>query len=108
MIKLMWDRRDNMTGKKVLNFITSTIKYSYRGLFSTIYFIFRKKNKIDEMFELDTENQVNMNVNDVFVKKEKSQFDEIKNELYDKISFRYKAKKSNGKIINGTFDAYNI
>ena len=92
----------------VLTFFTNIIKYSYRGLFSTIYFIFRKKNKIEEMFELDNENQVNMDANDAFVKKDKSDFAELKEELYDKIPFRYKAKKPNGKIINGTFDAYTL
>ena len=60
------------------------------------------------MFELDNENQVNMDSNNAFVKKGKSEFSELHEDLYDKISFRYKAKKRDGKIITGTFDAYNI
>lgn len=97
-----------MSGTKVLNFFKNSIVYSYRGLFATIYFIFRKTKKIDEMFALDDENQVNMDSNNAFVKKSKSEFAELHDELYDKISFRYKAKKQDGKIIAGTFDAYNI
>ena len=97
-----------MSGSNVINFVKNAIIYSYRGLFATIYFIFRKTKKIDEMFELDNENQVNMDANNAFVKKNKSEFTELHDELYDKISFRYKAKKQDGEIINGTFDAYNI
>ena len=52
-----------MNGSKVLNLITNVITYSYRGLFSTIYFIFRKKDKIAEMFAIDNDNQINMNAN---------------------------------------------
>ena len=97
-----------MNGTKILSFFKNSIIYSYRGLFSTIYFIFRKKNKIEEMFALDNENQVNMDSNDAFIKKQKSEFKELHEDLYDKISFRYKAKKQDGKIITGTFDSYNI
>ena len=97
-----------MSGSKLLMHLKNIITYFYRGLFSTIYFIFRKTKKIDEMFELDTEGQINMNPNDAFVKKEDSEFHELHEDLYDKISFRYKAKKKDGKIITGTFDAYNI
>lgn len=81
-----------MSGTKVLNFLKNSIVYSYRGLFATIYFIFRKTKKIDEMFALDDENQVNMDSNNAFVKKNKNEFAELHDELYDKISFRYKAK----------------
>ena len=97
-----------MNGAKVLNFFRNSIIYSYRGLFSTIYFIFGKKKKIDEMFSIDNDDQVNMDPNSAFVKKGKSEFSELHEDLYDKISFRYKAKKDDGKIIEGTFDAYNI
>ena len=54
-----------------INFIKKTITYSYRGLFSIIYFIIGKRNKIDEMISIDNDNQVNLNVNDSFVKREK-------------------------------------
>lgn len=97
-----------MDGIKVLKSFTKLITYSYRGFYSTICFIFFKKNKIAEMFAIDSENQINMNTNDVFVKKETNALALDQDQLYDKISFRYKAKKSDGKVINGTFDAYNI
>ena len=97
-----------MNADTILIFFKNAIIYSYRGFFSTIYFLLRKTNKIDEMFALDSENQVNMDSNNAFVKKSKSEFDKLHEDLYDKISFRYKAKKSDGKIITGTFDAYNI
>jgi len=97
-----------MNGAKVLNFFRNTIIYSYRGFFSTIYFIFGKKKKIEEMFSIDNDDQVNMDPNSAFVKKGKNEFAELHEDLYDKISFRYKAKKEDGKIIEGTFDAYNI
>ena len=84
------------------------ILYSYRGFFATIYFILRKPEKIDEMFALDAEDQINMDSNDAFAKKARKDVDKSHDELYDKISFRYKAKRSDGKVINGTFDAYNI
>ena len=97
-----------MDGTKILKSFSKIITYSYRGLYSTICFIFFKKNKIAEMFEVDNENQVNMDANDAFVKRENNESSEKQEHLYDKIPFRYKAKKSDGKIINGTFDAYNI
>lgn len=97
-----------MNDSKIIKFIKNSILYSYRGLFSTIYFIIRKTNKIDEMFAIDNDSQINMDYNNAFVKKDESQFKELHEDLYDKISFRYKAKKRDGKIINGTFDAYNI
>ena len=97
-----------MDGNKVINSMKNLITYSYRGLYATICFIFRRKNKIDEMFAIDSDNQINMNSNDAFVKRENAISEDTHEELYDKISFKYKAKKSDGKIINGTFDAYNI
>ena len=88
------------------------ITYAYRGFFSLIYFIFGKKKKIEEMFKIDNENAINMDTNDVFAKNRTSSFKESNNEianaeLMDKIHFRYKAKNAKGKIVNGTFDAYN-
>lgn len=97
-----------MNGNKIIKSIKNLITYSYRGFYATICFIFRRKGKIDEMFAIDNDNQINMNANDAFVKRQPSAMSELHEELYDKISFRYKAKKSDGKIINGTFDAYNI
>ena len=97
-----------MKGNKILEPISNLITYSYRGLYSTICFILMKKNKIAEMFALDTENQVNMNANDSFVKRTNNEFVESQDDQGEKISFKYKAKKSDGKIITGTFDANNI
>jgi len=79
--------------------------YAYRGLFATIYFLIGKKKKIGDMFFLDDENNINMDANDAF----SSEVSDFKfEELVDKISFKYKAKNPDGKIIKGTFDAYNI
>ncbi len=84
------------------------ITYAYRGFFSCIYFLIGKKDKIAAMFKIDDENAVNMDVNNVFVKKEESAFKENSEELIEKLPFRYKAKNNLGKIVRGTFDAYNI
>ena len=84
---------------------SNIIIYAYRGLFSIIYFLIGKKNKIKEMFIIDGENSINMDVNNVFT----SSITEVKmDNSAEKISFRYKAKDNKGKKINGTFDAYNI
>ena len=82
------------------------ITYAYRGLFSFIYFIIGKKNKISEMFYKDDDERINLDTNNVF----NSDFSNGTNttELIDKIPFRYKAKLKNGKIKKGVFDAYNM
>jgi len=91
------------------NFFTNLITYSYKGLFATIYFLFGKKEKIKEMFILDNKNEVNMDTNDVFANNDVIERPtEPKMLETDKIHFRYKAKDKQGKIINSTFDAYNI
>ena len=89
--------------------IGKTIIYAYRGLFSTIYFIFGKKHKIDEMFAIDESDHINLDTKDAFVKREEGKFSNNNplQDQMDKISFRYKAIRD-GKKINGTFDAYNI
>lgn len=104
MILLSYDRRDNMGG----NILTKAIVYSYRGLFATIYFLFGKKKKIEEMFLLDNSDGINLDTTDAFVKREEKKFNDISEQIGDKISFRYKATNESGKKINGTFDAYNI
>ena len=76
-----------MDGNKVINSMKNLITYSYRGLYATICFIFRRKGKIDEMFAIDSDNQINMNANDAFVKREPSAMSEMHEDLYDKISF---------------------
>ena len=88
------------------NIFSNTIIYAYRGLFSIIYFLIGKKNKITEMFLLD-DDTVNLDSNDAFAqRKEETSTDH--DHLMEKISFRYKATNKNGKKINGTFEAYNI
>ena len=90
------------------NILTKTIVYAYRGLFAIIYFIFGKKDKINEMFILDNSNGISLETNDAFVKKEGSKFSDPNEKLMDKISFRYKAITPEGKKVNDTFEAYNI
>lgn len=90
------------------NILTKTIVYAYRGLFAMIYFIFGKKDKINEMFILDNSNGISLETDDAFVKKEGSKFSDPNEKLMDKISFRYKAITPEGKKVNDTFEAYNI
>lgn len=90
------------------NVLTNLITYAYRGLFSIIYFVFGKKEKINEMFLLDKEEQINLDTNNSFVKRKEGGYNNPNEHLMDKISFRYKATNKNGKKINGTFEAYNI
>ena len=99
---------DGISNIKFFNSIKNLITYSYRGLYSTVCFIFRRKGKIEEMFAIDNENQINMNANDAFVKKNDTDYVEMREDLYEKIPFRYKAKRADGKVINGTYDAVNI
>ena len=87
--------------------------YAYRGLFSTLYFLFGKRKKIREMFIIDDENAISLDSNDVFAKNRKSSFEtsneQVRNaELMDKLHFKYQAKDMNGKIIKGSLDAYNV
>ena len=90
------------------NLLSKTIIYAYRGLFSVIYFIFGKKEKINEMFILDNSDGINLDTNDAFVKKEESKFGNPNEKLLDKISFRYKGIDRDGNKVNDTFEAYNI
>ena len=82
------------------------LTYFYKGLVSVIYFLTGKKQKIKGLYV--EEEKINLEVT-TFVNK----LDKIKTahqEMVDmpKISFRYKAKNRAGKIINSSFDAYNI
>ena len=88
------------------------ITYAYRGFFSFLYLIIGKRKKIRDMFIIDDENAVNMDANDVFAMNRKSSFtesnNEIKNaELMEKLHFKYKATNAKGKVVKGTFEAYN-
>ncbi len=89
------------------------ITYAYRGFFSFIYLIIGKRKKIQDMFIIDDENAINMDANDIFAKNRTSSFQESNNEvknaeLMEKLHFRYKATNTKGKVVKGTFDAYNV
>ena len=82
------------------------LTYFYKGLMSTIYFFIGKGKKIKELYV--SEEKVNLETT-TFVNK----LDQVKNahqEMIDmpKIPFKYKARTKEGKIVNSTFDAYNI
>lgn len=68
---------------------------AYRGFFATLYFLLGQKEKIDDLFIDKNEKKENV----LIVKKTESR---------EKKKYRYKAKDASGKIINATFDAYNI
>lgn len=90
----------------------NVITYAYRGFFAMIYFIIGKKKKIHDMFIIDDENAINMDSNDIFAQNRKSSFQESNNEvknaeLMEKLHFRYKGTNTKGKVVKGTFDAYN-
>lgn len=91
------------------------ITYAYRGLVSIIYFLSGKKNKIKDIFALDDEGDIGVNMdmssgsqsgfNDA-TKDLKNRRDELLS--VEKQRFRYVATDFKGKKIKGTFDAYNI
>lgn len=88
------------------------IIYAYRGFFAMIYLIIGKKKKINEMFVIDDDKAINMDSNDIFAQNRKSSFQEGNNqikhaELMEKLHFRYKATNARGKVVKGTFEAYN-
>ena len=83
------------------------LTYFYKGVASTILFLIGKKKKIRELY-LGEEQKVNLETT-TFVNKN----DQVKNahqEMLDmpKISFKYKARNKQGKVISSSFDAYNI
>ncbi len=79
------------------------ITLAYKGFVGFIYMIFRKKNKIKELFfEEDYFENVTISTS------ERRQRKKAEIENNEKITFKYKYKLSNGKIKTNTFDAYNI
>lgn len=81
----------------------NVLTYAYKGIAALIYSIFRKKDKIKELFfEEDVVNE-NFKITSNRLEKASEGVGD-----YEKKSFRYKYKEKNGKIIKGTFDAYNI
>lgn len=81
----------------------NVISYAYKGFAGLIYLLFRKKDKIRELFfEEDIfEDTVKSNS-----KRLQASSDKMDN--MEKLTFRYKYKLPNQKIKTGTFDAYNI
>lgn len=81
----------------------NVITYAYKGLAALILSFFRKKDKIKELFFEE----------DVFDEKLKlassrlnKASESVKN--LEKIPFKYKVKTKEGKLVNGSFDAYNL
>ena len=81
----------------------NVITYAYKGLAALIYTIFRKKEKIRELYFEENVFEDSVKSNDERLKKASGALD-----LLDKMSFNYKYKLPNGKIKSGRFDAYNI
>jgi len=82
------------------------LTYFYKGLASTVFFLIGKKEKIDSLFI--AEEKVNLNTT-AYVDK----VNQVKNERQElldtpKTTYNYKARTRDGKIINSSFDAYNI
>lgn len=79
------------------------ITYSYKGFAALIYSIFRKKDKIKELFFEENVFEDNLKLNSNRLTKASESVQEL-----EKISFQYKIKLKNGKLRTGTFDAYNL
>lgn len=79
------------------------ITYSYKGFAALIYSIFRKKDKIKELFFEENVFEDNLKLNSNRLTKASESVQEL-----EKIPFRYKIKLKNGKLRTGTFDAYNL
>ncbi len=78
------------------------LTYSFKGLMALIFTIFRKPEKIRDLFYEE----------DIFedVKKNTTRLEEASNQIaeMEKVPFVYKYKLKNGKIKSGVFDAYNL
>lgn len=79
------------------------ITYSYKGFAALIYSIFRKKDKIKELFFEENVFEDNLKLNSNRLTKASESVQEL-----EKIPFQYKIKLKNGKLRSGTFDAYNL
>ena len=80
----------------------NVITYAYKGLAALIYTIFRKKDKIKELFF--EEDVVADNFKTASGRLERAE----KESGLKKVPFKYKFKQKNGKVSTGSFDAYNI
>lgn len=76
--------------------------YAYKGLAALILSIFRKKDKVKNLFF--EEDIVDENLKLMTNRLDKA----AANKGQEKITFKYKTKDKNGKIKIGSFDAYNI
>ena len=76
--------------------------YAYKGLAALILSIFRKKDKVKNLFF--EEDVVDENLKLMTNRLDKASA----NKGQEKITFNYKTKDKNGKIKSGSFDAYNI
>ena len=76
--------------------------YAYKGLAALILSIFRKKDKVKDLFF--EEEIVDENLKLMTNRLDKASA----NKGQEKITFNYKTKDKNGKIKSGSFDAYNI
>ncbi len=76
--------------------------YSYKGIASLIYLLIGKREKIRELFFEEN----------VFedVKRNQTRLEKASEAMaeFEKLPFKYKVKNQAGKVISGTFDAYNI
>ena len=82
------------------------LTYFYKGVASVMYFLTGKKEKIKTLFVIEEK----INLNTTAYAEHKDQIRAERQEMLNipKISYKYKAKAKNGKVINSTFDAYNI
>lgn len=82
------------------------ITYFYKGVASTILFLVGKKEKIASLFAV--EKVINLNTTAYVDKANQVKIE--RQEMLDmpKITFKYKARNKDGKIINSSFDAYNV
>lgn len=83
------------------------ITYIYKGIALTFYTLFGKKDKIAELYKEET-SAVNTTNQNMINKLDPNAA--LHQEMIDmpKIPFRYKAKDKKGKVIESTFDAYNL
>ena len=79
----------------------NVLTYALKGFMALIYTIFRRPDKIRGLFYEE----------DVFqdVKLQTTRLQEASDaaDAIDKLTFKYKYKKKNGRVAVGTFDAYN-
>lgn len=83
----------------------NVITYAYKGLAALILWLFRKKEKIRELFIEDDIFQSDV-VTGVSRLEKADQETSLPN--LEKLTFKYKAKGTDGKLFTSTFDAYSL